>query len=120
MSKRILVVDDAAFMRRIVKGMLTSQGFEICGDAANCNEAVEQYEKHRPDLVTLDITMVEQDGVDAAREILARDPNARIVMVTALGKDQRLLDCLALGVKDFVVKPFQPEKIASVVRKALD
>jgi two-component system chemotaxis response regulator CheY len=119
MGKRILVVDDANFMRMIVKDTLTPKGFEICGEAANGNEAVRQYERLKPDLVTMDITMREKDGVDAAREILAKDPNARIVMVTALGQEKMLLDCLSLGVKDFVVKPFEAQRIVSAVQKAL-
>jgi two-component system chemotaxis response regulator CheY len=119
MGKRILVVDDANFMRMIVKDTLAPKGFEICGEAANGNEAVRQYEKLKPDLVTMDITMKEKDGVDAAREILAKDPNARIVMVTALGQEKMLLDCLSLGVKDFVVKPFEAHRIVSAVQKAL-
>ncbi len=119
MGKRILVVDDANFMRMIVKDTLTPKGFEICGEAVNGNEAVEKYEQLKPDLVTMDITMKEKDGLEAAREILARDPGARIVMVTALGQEKMLLDCLSLGVKDFVVKPFAPERIICAVQKAL-
>jgi two-component system chemotaxis response regulator CheY len=119
MGKRILVVDDANFMRMIVKDTLTPKGFEICGEAANGNEAVRQYERLKPDLVTMDITMKEKDGVEAAREILTKDPGARIVMVTALGQEKMLLDCLSLGVKDFVVKPFEAQRIVSAVQKAL-
>ncbi len=119
MAKRILVVDDANFMRMIVKDTLIPQGFAICGEAANGNEAVTLYEKLKPDLVTMDITMKEKDGLEAAREILTKDPNARIVMVTALGQEKMLMDSLSLGVKDFVVKPFKPERIISAVQKAL-
>ena len=119
MTKRVLIVDDANFMRMIVKDTLTPHGFEICGEAANGNEAVELYEKLKPDLVTMDITMKEKDGLEAAREILAKDPDARIVMVTALGQEKLLMDSLSLGVKDFVVKPFQPERIVTAVQKAL-
>ncbi len=119
MAKRILIVDDANFMRMIVKDTLTPHGFEIAGEATNGNEAVTKYEELKPDLVTMDITMREKDGVEAAREILARDPNARIVMVTALGQERMLMNCISLGVKDFVVKPFEPERIVAAVRKAL-
>ncbi len=119
MGKRILVVDDANFMRMIVKDTLIPNGFEICGEASNGNEAVQQYEKLRPDLVTMDITMKEKDGLEAAKEILAKDPQARIVMVTALGQDKMLMDCMSLGVKDFVMKPFEPQRILSAVQKAL-
>jgi len=119
MGKRILVVDDANFMRMIVKDTLMPKGFEICGEATNGNEAVRQYEKLKPDLVTMDITMKEKDGLEAAREILAKDPHARIVMVTALGQEKMLMDCMSLGVKDFVVKPFEPQRILNAVEKAL-
>lgn len=119
MAKRILVVDDANFMRMIVKDTLTPHGFEICGEATNGNEAVQQYSNLKPDLVTMDITMREKDGVEAAREILSQDPNARIVMVTALGQEKMLLDCMSIGVRDFVVKPFEPKRIISAVEKAL-
>lgn len=119
MGKRVLVVDDANFMRMVVKDTLTPRGFRICGEAANGAEAVTKYQQLKPDLVTMDITMKVKDGLEAAREILATDPNARIVMVTALGQEKMLLDCIALGVRDFVVKPFTTERILSAVEKAL-
>jgi two-component system chemotaxis response regulator CheY len=102
-----------------VKDTLTPHGFEICGEAVNGNEAVKLYAELKPDLVTMDITMKEKDGLEAARDILSKDPNARIVMVTALGQEKMLMDSLALGVKDFVVKPFEAERIVSAVQKAL-
>ena len=119
MGKRVLVVDDATFMRMIVKDTLTPRGFEIAGEARNGAEAVTKYTQLKPDLVTMDITMKEKDGLEAARDILAADPNARIVMVTALGQEKILLDSIAVGVRDFVVKPFTPERIISAVQKAL-
>jgi len=119
MGKRVLVVDDANFMRMIVKDTLMPNGFEIVGEATNGNEAVSKYNELKPDLVTMDITMKVKDGLEAAREILAADPNARIVMVTALGQEKMLLDAIALGVRDFVVKPFTKERIISAVEKAL-
>ncbi len=118
MGKMVLVVDDANFMRMVVRDMLIPGGFEICG-ATNGIEAVTKYRQLKPDLVTMDITMREKDGLQASREILAADPNARIVMVTALGQQRVLLDCIALGVRDFVVKPFTKERIISAVEKAL-
>lgn len=119
MAKRVLVVDDANFMRMIVKDTLTPLGFQICGEATNGAEAVQKYQQLKPDLVTMDITMKVKDGLQASREILASDPNARIVMVTALGQEKMLLDSIALGVRDFVVKPFTAERILSAVEKAL-
>ena len=119
MGKRVLVVDDANFMRMIVKDTLTPRGFQICGEATNGAEAVAKYQQLKPDLVTMDITMKVKDGLEAAREILAADPNARIVMVTALGQEKMLVDSFKIGVKDFVVKPFEPERLISAVNKAL-
>lgn len=119
MGKKVLVVDDANFMRTVVKDTLVPSGFEIVGEATNGVEAVGKYAKLKPDLVTMDITMKVKDGVEAAKEILAADPNARIVMVTALGQEKMLLDCIALGVRDFVVKPFTKARILSAVEKAL-
>ncbi|HET6485873.1 MAG TPA: response regulator [Spirochaetia bacterium] len=119
MPKRIMIVDDANFMRMIVKDTLVPQGFEICGEAANGEEAVKLYQKLKPDLVTMDITMKQKNGLEAAQEILAKDPQARIVMVTALGQEKMLMDSLAIGVKDFVVKPFEAHRIISAVQKAL-
>ena len=119
MAKRVLVVDDANFIRIIVKNILVPHGFEIVGEATNGDEAVKMYEKLKPDLVTMDITMKEKSGVQAAREILAKDPDARIIMITALGQEKMLIDCFKLGVKDFVVKPFDPKRILSAAEKAL-
>ena len=119
MGKRVLIVDDANFMRMVVKDSLVPEGFEIVGEATNGVEAVAKYGELKPDLVTMDITMKVKDGVEAAKEILAADPEARIVMVTALGQEKMLLDCVAMGVRDFVVKPFTAERIVSAVHKAL-
>ena len=119
MGKRVLIVDDANFMRMVVKDSLEPKGFEIVGEATNGVEAVAKYGELKPDLVTMDITMKVKDGVEAAKEILSADPNARIVMVTALGQEKMLLDCVAMGVRDFVVKPFTAERIVSAAQKAL-
>ncbi len=119
MGKRVLVVDDSNLMRAIVKDSLTASGFEIAGEAKNGVEAVSKYHELKPDLVTMDITMEVKDGREAAREILAADPGARIIMVTALGQEQMLLDCITMGVRDFVTKPFSMERILSAAAKAL-
>ena len=119
MSKRVLVVDDSVFMRDIIKDIFAAGGFSVVGEAGNGVEAVEKYKELKPDLVTMDITMKVKDGLEAAREILAGDPDARIIMVTALGQEKMLLDSIALGVRDFVVKPFTRERIISAVQKAL-
>ncbi len=119
MGKRVLVVDDANFMRMIVKDTLGPSGYEIAGEATNGAEAVTKYVKLKPDLVTMDITMKVKDGLQAAKEILAADPNARIVMVTALGQEKMLLDSISIGVRDFVVKPFTRDRILSAAERAL-
>ncbi len=104
---RILVVDDAAFMRRMVIDVLQGGGHEVIGEAANGNEALQRYQELRPDVMTLDITMPEKDGLAALKEILAFDPSARVVMCSALGQESKVLESIKAGAKDFVVKPFQ-------------
>ena len=119
MGKKILIVDDAAFIRIMVKNVLAPNGFEIVGEATNGNEAVTMYTELKPDLVTMDITMNEKDGLEAAREILRVDSNARIIIVTALGQQKMLIDSFKVGVRDFVVKPFKAERLMTAVEKAL-
>ena len=116
---KVLVVDDAKFMRTLVKDALTAVGHEIVAEAENGNEAVALYKQHKPDLTTMDITMREKDGIEAAEEILAHDPAARVIMVTALGQENLLTKAIKLGVKDFVVKPFPPERLQKAAEKAL-
>ncbi len=117
---RVLIVDDAKFMRTLVKDALTPKGHEIVAEAENGNIAVEMYKKYKPDLVTMDITMREKDGIQAAEEILQFDAGAKIIMVTALGQENLLTKAIKLGVKDFVVKPFPPERLQKAAEKALN
>lgn len=116
---RVLIVDDAKFMRTLVKDALEAAGHEIVGEAENGIQAIEMYKKLNPDLVTMDITMREKDGLAASEEILQTDNRARIVMVTALGQEELLTRAIKMGVKDFVVKPFPPERLQQAVQKAL-
>ena len=116
---RILVVDDAAFMRKMVTDALTKGGHEVIGEAGNGSEAVEQYQSLKPDLTTLDITMPEKDGLSALRDIMAMDPSAKVIMCSALGQESKVLESIKLGAKDFVVKPFQPDRVLDAVGKAL-
>jgi len=116
---RVLVVDDAAFMRKMVSDALTGGGHEIVGEAANGVEAVQRFQELRPDIMTLDITMPEKDGLTALREIIAVDPGAKVVMCSALGQESKVLESIKLGAKDFVVKPFQVDRVLSAVEKAL-
>ena len=116
---RVLVVDDAAFMRKMVGDALVQGGHEVIGEASNGVEAVESYQSLRPDITTLDITMPEKDGLAALKEIIALDPTARVVMCSALGQESKVLEAVKSGAKDFVVKPFQPDRVIDAVGKAL-
>jgi len=116
---RILVVDDAAFMRKMVSDALTKGGHEVVGEASNGQEAVESFQALRPDIMTLDITMPEKDGLTALKEIMALDPSARVVMCSALGQESKVLEAVKSGAKDFVVKPFQADRVIDAVGKAL-
>lgn len=119
MSKKILIVDDAAFMRMMLKNILTQNGYEIVGEASNGLEAVNLYRELKPDLVTMDITMPEMDGINAVREIKKIDPEAKIIMCSAMGQQAMVIESIQAGAKDFVVKPFQPERVLEAVKKVL-
>jgi two-component system chemotaxis response regulator CheY len=116
---RVLVVDDAAFMRKMVSDALAKGGHEVVGQAGNGVEAIARYNELKPDLVTLDITMPEKDGLAALADIMGSDPSARVVMCSALGQESKVLEAIKLGAKDFVVKPFQPDRVIEAVGKAL-
>ncbi len=119
MSERVMLVDDTAFMRRMLRDILVKAGFEVVAEAGNGREAVEKYRQTHPDLVIMDITMPEMDGIAAVREIIAGDPEARIVMCSALGQQEMILESLEAGAQDFVMKPFMPQKVLETVRKVL-
>lgn len=116
---RVLVVDDAAFMRKVLSDALAKGGHDVVGEAVNGLEAVTQYEALRPDVTTLDITMPEKDGLEALREIMASDPSARVIMCSALGQESKVLESIKSGARDFIVKPFQPERVLEAIGKAL-
>ena len=116
---RVLVVDDAAFMRKMVSDALTKGGHEVVGEGANGAEAVSRYQELEPELTTLDITMPEKDGLAALKEIIALDPAAKVIMCSALGQESKLLEAVMSGAKDFVVKPFQPDRILDAAAKSL-
>ncbi|NLW24700.1 MAG: response regulator [Clostridia bacterium] len=119
MGHRVLIVDDAAFMRMMLKDILTKNGYEVIGEAENGKVAVEKYKELQPELVTMDITMPEMDGITAVKKIREINPGARIVMCSAMGQQAMVIDAIQAGAKDFVVKPFQPERVVEAVRKAL-
>jgi two-component system chemotaxis response regulator CheY len=116
---RVLVVDDAAFMRRVVSDALNEGGHEVIGEASTGAEAIVRYMELQPELTTLDITMPDMDGLTALREIIAIDPGARIIMCSALGQENKVLDAIKAGAKDFVVKPFKADRVLDAVGKAL-
>ena len=117
---KILIVDDAAFMRMMLKDILTKGGFEIAGEAADGVEAVAKYAELKPDLVTLDITMPNKDGIQALKEIKAADPSATCVMCSAMGQQSMVIEAIQSGAKDFIVKPFREEKVIESVRNIID
>jgi two-component system chemotaxis response regulator CheY len=115
---KILIVDDAAFMRMRCGRLLAERGFEVV-EAENGRQAVTKYAECKPDAVLMDITMPELDGIGALREIKAMDPNAKVAMVTALGQQQMVMAALQAGAKDFIVKPFEPDRVLTAVQKLL-
>lgn len=119
MSKRILIVDDAAFMRMMIKDVLTKNGFEVVGEAENGLKAIEKYKELTPNLVIMDITMPEVDGIQAVKEIKKSDPSAKIVMCSAMGQQAMVIEAIQAGARDFIVKPFQADRVIEAVRKVL-
>ena len=114
---KILIVDDAAFMRMIIKDILTKNGYEVVGEAANGIQAVELYKAHNPDLVTMDITMPEMDGIEAVKQIKAVNPGAKVIMCSAMGQQSMVMDAIKAGASDFIVKPFQADRVLEAVKK---
>ena len=119
MSHTVLVCDDAIFMRTMISDILQQSGFEVVGEAETGVEAVAQYRKLKPDLVTMDIVMPDMGGIDAVREITKFDPNARILMCSAMGQQALVVEAIQAGAKDFVVKPFQPSRVLEAVLRVL-
>lgn len=116
---RVLIVDDAAFMRMMIKDILEKNGFEVVGEASNGQIAVEMYKKERPDIVTMDITMPDMDGIEAVKQIKAFAPEAKIIMCSAMGQQSMVMDAIRAGAKDFIVKPFQADRVLEAVKKVL-
>lgn len=116
---KILIVDDAAFMRMMLKDILSKNGFDVVGEAANGNEAIQMYDELKPDLVTMDITMPQCDGIEALKSIIGKDSAAKVVMCSAMGQQAMVIESIQAGAKDFIVKPFQPDRVIESVNKAL-
>jgi len=117
---RILVADDASFMRQIIRDILESDGHEIVAEASDGIQAVEEWKKHHPDLVTMDIVMPRRSGIDAVRAIVAADATARVVMCSALGQETLVTEALQAGATDFIVKPFKPDAVLATLRRVLE
>jgi two-component system chemotaxis response regulator CheY len=115
----ILLADDLAFIKMIQKEVLEKGGFEIVGDAIDGMDAIEKYRKLKPDVVLMDITMPKMDGLNSIKVIRQMDPNARIIVCSALGQQQLIIEAIRLGARDFVVKPFEPERLIKAIQKAL-
>lgn len=119
MATRVLIVDDAAFMRMMVKDILSKNGYDVVGEAANGLQAIEKYQELRPDITTMDITMPEMDGISAVKEIKKLDPNAKVIMCSAMGQQAMVIEAIQSGARDFIVKPFQPDRVLEAIRKAV-
>lgn len=119
MAKKILIVDDAAFMRMMIKDILTKNGYDVVAEAADGAQAIEKYKEHRPDLVTMDITMPEVDGISALKEIKKIDPDAKVIMCSAMGQQAMVIDAIQAGAKDFIVKLFQADRVIEAIQKTL-
>ena len=114
---RVLIVDDAMFMRMMLKDILSKNGYEVVGEAANGKEAIDKYIELRPDLVLLDITMPEMDGIEALKKIKMIEPKAKIIMCSAMGQQNMVIEAIQNGALDFVVKPFQQDRVIESLRK---
>ncbi|MDX8046948.1 response regulator [Gracilibacillus sp. S3-1-1] len=119
MAKSVLIVDDAAFMRMMIKDILTKNGYDVVGEAENGQEAVDKYKELQPDLVTMDITMPEKDGITALKEILGLNGGANIIMCSAMGQQAMVIDAIQAGAKDFIVKPFQADRVIEAISKVI-
>ena len=119
MAYTVMLVDDATFMRMMLKDILSNNGYQVIGEAENGMVAVDKYSELKPDITIMDITMPEMDGLQAVKEIRSKDPQARIIMCSAMGQQTMVIEAIQSGAKDFVVKPFQPDRVLEAVGKAL-
>jgi len=119
MAKNILICDDAAFMRMMIKDILTKNGYNIAGEAENGVKAIEKYAELKPDLVLMDITMPEMDGIQALKKIKEADSSALVIMCSAMGQQAMVIESIQAGAKDFIVKPFQADRVLEAVKKVV-
>jgi two-component system chemotaxis response regulator CheY len=120
MAVNVMIVDDLAFIKIVLRDILEKAGFRVVGEASNGDEAIRVYLDKRPDVVLMDITMPGMDGLTALKKIREHDPQARIIICSALGQQRLIVQAIALGAKDFIVKPFQPQRVVSALKKALN
>ena len=118
-ATRVLVVDDAAFMRHLIKKILTDMGYEVAGEAGDGEEACEKYKEIRPDLVTMDLVMPKMGGLDALKAIREEDPNAKVIVISAIDQREPLMDALKLGAADYVVKPFEQDRVKEAIHRVI-
>jgi two-component system chemotaxis response regulator CheY len=116
----VLIVDDLTFIKMVLKDLVEKAGFRVVGEASDGEEALRLFEEKRPDVVLMDITMPKMDGLTALQKILEKDPEAKIIMCSALGQQRLILQAIQLGAKDFIVKPFRPERVIGSIKKILD
>jgi two-component system chemotaxis response regulator CheY len=120
MAKSVMICDDAAFMRMMIRDILTKNGFTVAGEAENGLKAIDKYKETKPDLVLMDITMPEMDGIQALKEIKKLDDDAKVVMCSAMGQQAMVIESIQAGAKDFIVKPFQADRVIEAVKKVLE
>lgn len=116
----ILIADDLAFIKLVLRDLVEKEGFRVVGEASDGEEAVELFQEKRPDIVLMDITMPKMDGLTALKKILSADPEAKVIMCSALGQQKLIVQALQMGAKDFIVKPFKPERVIGAIKKILD
>jgi two-component system chemotaxis response regulator CheY len=116
----VLIVDDLTFIKMVLKDLVEKAGFRVVGEASDGEEALRMFEEKRPDVVLMDITMPKMDGLTALQKILEKDPEAKVIMCSALGQQRLILQAIQLGAKDFIVKPFRPERVIGSIKKILD
>jgi two-component system chemotaxis response regulator CheY len=116
----VLIVDDLTFIKMVLKDLVEKAGFRVVGEASDGEEALRLFAEKRPDIVLLDITMPKMDGLTALRKILEMDPEAKVIMCSALGQQRLILQAIQMGAKDFIVKPFRPERVIGAIKKILD
>ncbi len=117
MAKQVLIVDDALFMRSLLRDVFEQAGWQVVAEAENGQQAIEEFQRHQPDLVTLDIVMPEMDGIEALKQIIAAQPQARVVMCSALGQETMVMQAIRAGARDFIVKPFQDQQVLDIITR---